>query len=34
MGCGLGGGDWNTYREMLQKLEDEYNFLFIAHVLG
>ena len=34
MGCGLGGGDWNTYREVLQKLEDEYNFLFIAHVLG
>jgi len=34
MGCGLGGGDWDTYRKMLQELEDEYNFLFIAHVLG
>lgn len=34
MGCGLGGGDWNTYREMLQELEDEYNFLFVVHVLG
>lgn len=34
MGCGLGGGDWNIYREMLQELEDEYNFLFIVHVLG
>lgn len=33
MGCGLGGGDWDTYREMLQELEDKYNFLFIAHVL-
>lgn len=34
MGCGLGGGDWDTYRKMLQELEDEYNFLFIVHVLG
>ncbi len=34
MGCGLGGGDWDTYRQMLQELEDEYNFLFIVHVLG
>ena len=33
MGCGLGGGDWDVYREMLQELEDEYNFLFIVHVL-
>ena len=34
MGCGLGGGDWDIYRKMLQELEDEYNFLFIVHVLG
>lgn len=34
MGCELGGGDWDIYRKMLQELEDEYNFLFIVHVLG
>jgi len=33
MGCGLGGGDWDTYCKVLKELEDEYNFLFIVHIL-
>lgn len=34
IGCGLAGGDWNLVSTILEKLEIEYNIIFIAYKLN
>lgn len=30
-GCGLAGGDWDTVREILEKIEKQENIVFVAY---
>ena len=34
LGCGLGGGDWEVMKKLLEIFEREYNVLFIAYALN
>jgi hypothetical protein len=31
IGCGLGGGNWEEIKEMLENIERTYNIIFVAY---
>ena len=31
LGCGLAGGDWEIIKTILEKIEEQYNVIFIAY---